>query len=500
LHPFYGKVVSAIAELAGRVAPASGDRACGLLVALSGGPDSVALLLAARVWAKRHGGVLEAAHLNHQLRGRAAQADETFCRRFCEHFGLVLHVERRDPQAEAALRRRGVEEAGRALRYRFLERVRQERGTLDCIATGHHLDDQAETVIMRMFRGAGLEGLCGIPAVSGRIIRPLLGCTREEILAFLETEGQPYCIDASNESPDNRRSRVRRELLPLARDIFGGGATQGPARMAELVAADQARLESEAQEAFARIANLGDDSRREGELPADGDEPAGDIPSRAGIPALRIDIAGLLALDRALARRVIRRLARHLLGSIRDLSLTHVDSLLAWLAEGQSGSSLDWLDGWQIVREFGQLRFLAPDRTSLLPAVGSYRILVKKGVVPLEGRGAPPPAADAPRPVTDVCGAWELVCPAKALKGQPRLRRWRDGDRIELFGLGGHKKISDLLRERRVGKTDRSAIPVVEDDLGILWVVGLARAERTRLLPDTQSTVTIQVFEVTSPS
>jgi len=448
----------------------------GLLVALSGGPDSVALLLAGRTWAKSRPATLEAAHLNHQLRGDAALADEDFCRELCARLDIRLHVHRADPRPLARQRGLGLEEAGRHLRRRFLARLLDERPDLTCAATGHHRDDQTETVLLRLFRGTGLDGLRGIAPAHGRVIHPLLGVSRREIVSFLESQEQVYRIDATNETGEATRSRVRRELLPLARDIFGPGADRGPARLAEVAAADAALIDKLARQAFQRI--TADDGQ-----------------------GLSLAVEPLLALDPALARRVVRLVFQQEDGFARDLGLRHVDGVLTWLGRGQSGSSLDLPGGWHAVREFDRVRFLpgsapatagtGPLAEANLPPTGDreFRLHVEPGA-----DSGPGPLADRTEsPSRRNTTGWRLECPTTAIRGELRLRPWREGDRLEMLGLGGHKKVSDLLRERRIGVTARRGVLVVEDEAGLLWVVGLARAERTRLLPSTRRTVTIAV-------
>jgi len=462
--PFMEQSVQRIDELVGELAGPRG----GLLVALSGGPDSVALLFAAQAWAQRAGRPLAAAHLNHRLRGPDADGDEQFCRDLCRDRNIELHVERRDPRASARRRGMGLEEAGRALRRRFLHDLLDGQDEFACAATGHHLDDQTETVIMRLFRGTGLDGLRGIRPRAGRIIHPLLERTRKEIIAFLEAVDQPYRIDGTNVTADAVRSRVRRELVPLAKDIFGSGCASNPARLAKLVHTDLACLDGLTRQALRRVVA----EERDGEPASLLVEPLGE-------------------LDRALARRVVRTFLAEQYDLHKNLELIHVDTLLDWLARSASGASQDLPGGWRAVRQFDRLRLLPRENDiPLVASVEKYRIVVQASGS-TELFGTPPGTTPGPRRLPD---GWQLICPAGTLSGRVRLRNWKAGDRIEQFGLGGHKKLSDLLQQHRIDSVDRPGVLVVEDDDGILWVVGIAQAERTRILPTTGSTVTISVI------
>ncbi|MFO7608814.1 MAG: tRNA lysidine(34) synthetase TilS [Candidatus Krumholzibacteriia bacterium] len=458
--PFLHRIATGIAVLLARACP--GVACPGLVVALSGGPDSVALLLAAVRWRAQTGGGLAAAHLNHGLRGEAADRDEAFCAELCARLDVRLIVDRQDPRPLARSRGCGLEEAGRHLRRRFLATVLDAEPALDAAATGHHRDDQAETVIMRLLRGTGPDGLRGIRPVSGRIIHPLLGVGRAEIVAFLADAGQPWREDASNTGGTNLRARLRRELLPVARSLFGPGCDEAAVRLASLLDDDLELLDGLTARALAAC--------------ADG-------------PALRVD--ELATLPRALARRVLRRWLEpggEADGPVRSLALTHLEAVLGLLEAGRSGAAVDLPDGRRIVRRFDRL--LPATDVPRPRRAADYRIVVRRDAP----QGAPEAAGSPPgHGEPDDEATWRLACPADALQGNLRVRGWRRGDRIASFGLDGTKKLSDLFRERRLPAGTREGVLVVEDDGGILWVVGLARAERTRLLPGGGPTVTLTV-------
>jgi len=435
----------------------------GILVALSGGPDSVALLLAVRAWGRQTGRPVGAAHLNHRLRGADADADTEFCRNLCAGLHVPLFEHDADPRPVARARGLGLEEAGRHLRRTFCEGLLAEHRHYRWIAAGHHRDDQIETVLMRLFRGTGPEGLRGIRPVNGTWIRPLLAVSRTEIIAFLEAVQQPWRTDVSNLAGDNTRARLRRELLPLLRSIFGAGCAENPARLAELWDDDLVTLATLTAEWL-------DDCR-------DTDES--------------LSVAKLTALDPGRARRVLRA---WLAASGTDgLERVHVENIRRWLVAGVSGSTLDLPDGLKLTREFARIRWSRGElRGPALRFAGDYRIVVKSGTATPDAAAT---AAAAGVGIPDDESTWSLTCPAASLHGNLQTRNWRQGDRFKPFGMAGTKKLSDLLRENRVTRDDRSGVLVVTDDEGILWVVGLARAERTRLLPSTSRTVTISVIK-----
>jgi len=455
-HSFSTDVSGRIREL---VRECCGDHpAPGLVVALSGGPDSVALLLAAKTWSLETGSALAAAHFNYGLRPGDADRDAAFCRDLCTKMEIELFESAEDPRPVARTRGLGLEEAARHLRRRFFRKILGENDHLHCVATGHHRDDQVETVLMRLFRGTGPAGLRGILPVSGTFIHPCLHLGRADIVAFLEECGQPWRTDGSNLDGDNVRARIRRELLPLARGIFGSGSEIVPARLAELLQQDMELLEG-----FTRTALI--ETRSQG-----GPD--------------QLSISRLLALDEGLAARVLRLWLDEEQPS--GLERVHVDAALTWLRNGQSGSGLDFPDGQRLIREFDNLRRVATAASRPpLRTAADYRILVSgEAADPVGVKGVGEPADES---------TWRLTCPASCLKGNLRVRHPGPGDRFQPLGLEGSKKMSDLLREQRIPRQDRPGILVVTDEEGILWVVGLARAERTRLLPSTEQTVTISV-------
>ncbi len=199
-------------------------------------------------------GAVHAAHVNHQLRADA-QTDADWLAEQCRHLGVELRTASIDVAALAAARGDGVEEAAREARYRLLRAAAESIGAR-FVATGHTRDDQVETVLLRLLRGAGLRGLAGIPATrplspSVTVVRPLLACGRDELLAYLARLGQPFREDATNDDPQFTRNRVRRELLPLLRSQFNADVDAALGRVGEMAGEAQAVLETLAAELLA---------------------------------------------------------------------------------------------------------------------------------------------------------------------------------------------------------------------------------------------------------
>jgi tRNA(Ile)-lysidine synthase len=276
-----------------------------VLVGLSGGSDSVALTLLLQDLAPAGGHrVVSLAHLNHQLRP-AAGRDEQFCRDFAAELRLPIVVESIDVEGYAASQRLSIEDAARRLRYDFLHRAAGRAGA-DRVAVGHTRDDQAETLLLKLIRGAGLTGLGGIYPRRGAIVRPLLDVARTDLRSYLETRGQSWVDDETNEDLENPRNRIRRLVLPELDRAYGSATSPAIARAATLIREDGAYLDEASERRYAEIAGL---------LP-DGVE---------------IDAAALMLDPAPIRRRVLLKALRAVSGN-REVGLDHVDGALRVLS------------------------------------------------------------------------------------------------------------------------------------------------------------------------
>jgi len=389
-----------------------------LLVLLSGGGDSVCLLDVAL----RLGARVEALHVNYGLR-EGADADEAFCRELCERGGVPLAVERVElPEGG------NLQERAREARYALAER-RAERD----YAAGHTASDQAETVLYRLAVSPGRRALLGIEPRRGRLVRPLLRVTREETRAYCNARGLDWREDPSNADRRFARARVRHDLLDALRSL-------NPA--AERTIAETALQLRDEAEVLERAA---------GEA----------LESLGGGPA--VSLADLRAQPPALARLVLRGLAEAAEGGARPLSREEADAVLAL---GQRGGtrSLDLGGGLRAVAEYGTLRFTrdpdaAPPEPAELPVPGSARF----GDWEVEARlGAP----------------GDVSVSARELGPAAVVRPWREGDRMRPVGLDGTKTLQDLFTDRKVPRSLRRTLPVVEAGGRIVWVAGVALDER----------------------
>jgi tRNA(Ile)-lysidine synthase len=440
----------------------------GLVVAVSGGADSTALL-DALVRARDAGwgpSALVVAHLNHLLRGEESDADAAFVQGLATDRGVDCEIERADVALIARQSRQNVEATARNLRYEFFARVAQRHG-LHCVVTAHTLDDQAETVFLHLLRGAGLSGLSGMPwqrPLLNRgddqliLLRPLLGVSRAVILAHCQDYQLPYREDVSNQSTDYLRNLIRHEILPRLEAVNPSIRT-GVARMAELVREEDQYLE-------ARVDEIEEWEAGDGSLL---------LPSLKGQPPV-------------LLRRVLRRWLAQRRGSLARITSTHITVLEQLLARGQSGQSVILPGNLQVRREFDRLRIIpAASSVSKSDTDGSSPIALVPGVpcrvggfeliLLLPGQGeATIPASDAPDAERSEEGRrrWSLPLPSGQLLDSLFVRTRRPGDKYRPEPGRYTFKLKTLFIRHQIPRSERDTYPVVVTGEGaIVWVPGL---------------------------
>ena len=452
------------AAAVGRGLIVPGDR---VLAAVSGGPDSVGLVALLLKLREEMPLEVRLAHFNHRLRGPEADEDERFVGELAGRWVLPLKVGSAEVRGRAAAKKLNLEEAGRDLRYAFLRRAAASAGATK-IATGHTMTDQAETVLMRLMRGAGISGLGGIaPLAAGEpcpVVRPLLGIAGPDLRAWLAAEGLPFRLDASNRDRRFLRNRIRAELLPELERRYEPRIVAHLARLAEI-----AREEDELLNGFV------------GEL-------ADEFVIRRG-REISLDMRTLPLLLPALARRVGREFLRQVLGDLRDVSFEDVASLCA-LGEGKQ---FTLRKGVVLRREAGETGL-----KKSAPKARPYRILWDgRGTVSLPAAGLALSgtrrrAGGGPRRAAggDQAGA---LLDADRLGFPLLVRTRRPGDLYRPLGAPGRKKLKELLRAKGVPVARRDRLPVVVSRGEIVWVPGLPVAERFKVRDTTGIVLSIRV-------
>jgi len=422
-------------------------------VGLSGGADSVALL---RVLAERRaelGIVLHAAHLHHGLRGAEADGDLEFCRELAARLGVAFHEARVDVEAEARANAEtgkpteSTEEAARRLRYAWFRTLLAEV-PLDAVATAHTLDDQAETVLAKLLRGAWTEGLSGIHPLlqfpEGRIVRPLLEVKRTEIEAYLGELGQDWREDSTNRHLTYTRNRIRHELLPLL-EGWNPKLREHLAQMAELAREEENWWAAELARLAPQLLMTGRAVRGGGRASASG-----------AAEALAVDRTRFAALAPAVQRRLLR-LAAGQLGLATDFPAT--EALRNLTLEGGTGQKLELAGGLRAERSPRELRL------SLASAAG------EQGLAAVTARI--PGLMDAPAFQLRLRVEVESSAASLTPESTATLRVWKAGDRVRLRYSSGPRKVKEVLERMKVTGSSRGSWPVLEVDGRIVWMKGV---------------------------
>jgi tRNA(Ile)-lysidine synthase len=428
-----------------------------LLVAISGGPDSVALLsLLTRLRASWEL-TLSAVHCNYGLRGAESEGDQKFVEAFCQGLGVPLYVRRVDLPTGG--RKASLQAKARDLRYQVIQEIAEQCGA-DRIAIGHTADDQAETVLLWMLRGAGLTGLSGMPAFrNDTIIRPLYEITRQEILTYLYTAGLSFREDSSNEKPIYLRNRIRHEVVPILRQLVPS-SVDALCRLADICREDDRYL----------------------------DEHSAALCSSA----LKLESAGGWEIDRlvlqqrplAVQRRILRRLFQQSHGQSRSSSIRTIDRVIRLAAKRGRLASIDVRRGCVIV-ENSSVRFV-PFQAKDISFDHRQQLVLHPQLLPVPGQLVWPGTGQ--RLQVHQCtrdevplslGLGRIVVDADRISQPLVVRTWSPGDRFHPLGMKGHsKKLQDFFTDCKVPTTLRPVVPLVAAHEGIVWVVGYRQDHR----------------------
>ena len=445
----------------------------GVLVALSGGADSVCLLRVLLALREKCSIQIHAAHYNHRLRGADSAEDEQFVRDLCKRLDVPLTVSFGDVAGEAKRTHRSVEETAREMRYAFLDETAETVGA-DKIATGHHADDNAETVLLHLTRGAGLRGLAGIPPKRGCIVRPLLSITRQEILGYLADLKQDFVEDRTNEDTAIRRNAIRHLVMPVLQEQ-NPNLLQTITRQSEILRRDARFLDALAAKTFESLR----------------------LPSKD----VSLSAEALTALNVALSSRVVALAIQAAGGETAEV---HVGQVLA-LAQSADPSAQTDVPGCTVRREYdrlvfssgvgkptdlcrddrprssapphttaktgGRSRAIAPTNETAMPRSFTPRILPPEGTILIPEAGIRitilPEWSEKEGKVPTFLFQSAAIC--GKLSVGPR----QVGDFIRLNAAGGTKMIKKLMIERKIPAHMRDSLPVFSDERGVIAVCGI---------------------------
>ena len=487
------------------------DRGDSVLAAVSGGADSVCLLLLLHEMAAELGIKVFAFHMNHGIRGAEADRDEQFVMELCERLNIPLTVAHEKVEEYAAERGLSGEEAGRILRYHHLGET-AEKYQCAKIAVAHHEDDDAETVLLNLFRGSGLAGLSGIRPVRENIIRPLLCVSRKEIEGYLNEQELSWCEDSTNKENDYTRNKIRNELLPWVTENINSRAAEHILAVSEFAAQADAYFEMEAERILEESCSK---RREEGKQPnsknageADGKEPGTGQSSKVSENEMKmctkINTDIFDPQPEILKTYIVRRMILNAAGKAKDITERHIRSVMDLSGPG-GGHTVDLPYGLKAVRGYETLGIVQNKDPSQMSESDQKqeRKPVFENKINLE--------TDMDE-ILDL-GGTHIRLHAVHRKKEPEIpknqyTKWFDYDKINV-GLsiryrkngdyltlsgGGKKKLRRYMIDEKIPENERDRIPVLADGDHVLWVVGYRISDYYKITDETEHILEAEVI------
>ncbi len=431
-----------------------------IVVGVSGGVDSVVLLHLLKELQPVHAVQLSVVHVDHGIRRESGQ-DAAFVAELCQRWSIPCHIVKRDVPALATTQHLSLETAGRNVRRAVLEGFASDHGA-QLIALAHHRDDQAETFLFRLLRGSGSSGLCAMQALRGKWWRPLLECSREQIVAYAREYELAWVEDCSNLDLSYSRNRIRHRLIPLLAELnprYGDSLNGLVGQLQE----EEDYWQQQTEAGYCQAAEPGDDG-------------------------LKLARKVLCAMHPALQKRVLRRALQQVRGSLHGIDRQHLYALAALLNGTQSQAQLDLPGCWAARRyEILWLRPLAPKPYP----VYNHTITVPGEQVLPDGRILR--AFYCPTAVAE--SRTRVFFAADLLEFPLRVRSWCHGDRFQPFGMTGSKKLKRFFADQRMTAEERGRVPIVCDQERILWIAGERRSRHALISEEVTKIVCLELAE-----
>lgn len=442
-----------------------------VLVACSGGPDSLALVDILRTIYPKFGFQLAVAHVDHMFRGEQSAEDAQFVNDYCQRHGLICYTKAINIPQILVQEGGSAQDVGRRLRYQYLREIADAWGGAK-IATGHHSDDQVETILLHLFRGSGGTGLGGMQACLDGIIRPLLGITRDEIDQYCQQEQLVPRMDPSNQKPNYLRNRIRLHLLPQLEAALGNRLREPLCRTAKILSDEQAYFKKIVKELLPELTRENDDS-------------------------VFVDIELLSKQHIALKRHIFRMLIEKKQGNLTGITFHHVEKLIELADFMPVGSKLDLPGGLRAEREYHsvQLRQRIPScaSQSLLPPRVTLRIPGETLIPALSLIVKAEIHSQLPQLLPPGTALFDLSSLEQPLYVRTRL----SGDRFLPSGMQGEKKLKNFFIDNKIARRLRDRVPIFCDSQGVIFWVGGLRASRLGLITSTTTQyLTLQILQM----
>jgi len=443
-----------------------------VLVGVSGGPDSVALLHSLVAIAPKWSLRLVVAHLNHQLRGSTADEEATFVSQIATGLGLPCEIASRDVAEYGSRNRLSVQEAARAVRYAFYDEAAADYSA-DKIALGHHADDNAESILIHLLRGTGPLGLGGIPPVrDGRIIRPLIDVTRKQILAYLEQQGSEYVIDSSNLDVDYLRNRIRHQLLPLLREEYNPNMVDSLNRLGSILRDEEDFWDLTVRRVFQELS-------------------WNRTPNGMSLPVNRLS-----DLHPALLRRVLRHAVLSVKGDLKRIGRVHVEAVVRLVVGPSPSGHLDLPDGITVSRDREAVYFSSEPpqeivafehdipgiQTTPIPEIGTtLKLLVCDSSEVSDPKSYPLTTA---------------LIDMETITFPLTVRSFKEGDRFNPLGMNGSQKVKTFFINQKVARSKRMHCPILLSGGHIIWVGGYRIDDSVKITEKTRKILKAELLPV----
>ncbi|MFN3739674.1 MAG: tRNA lysidine(34) synthetase TilS [Thermodesulfovibrionales bacterium] len=434
-----------------------------VITGLSGGPDSVCLMHVLHNLKDRLQIALIPVYVNHGLRPEEIPREIEFCRRFVGSLGYELIVREIDVLGYVKATGKNKQEAARQLRYNALNEVLLEKKA-QAIAIGHNADDQAETIIMRLIRGTGPQGLQGIPPVRGNIIRPLIEIERKEIEDYLFKNSLHYVMDSSNLEAGYLRNWVRLKVLPLLKEK-NPSIIKTLGRLAEIFSEEEKFYEIEVTKALMRSISRKTDSM------------------------IELFLKPLEVIDKRILRRLLRRAVDEVF-SLRGLSFVHIEEMTELIKKGDTGDRVYIKGNIRAIKGYSLFTI-----TSEPPLRLKEYVLPIPGSINIEEKGYKLTAVCMESRPDDLGDGKKRIVIDRDKIGQDNLlvRPWKPGDYFYPFGFGKRKKLQDFFTDLKIPRDERYSIPVVEEGGNIVWIMGFRMDDRYKVQEDTKRFLILKI-------
>ena len=437
-----------------------------IIVALSGGPDSTALLIVLSQIAPQWGIQLIVAHFNHGLRGKDADNDEICSRKLAKKLGWTYITKKM--QIKSTKKGISPEDYYRQQRYKFLEEIARNNHAHK-IALGHNLQDQAETVLLHLLRGSGPEGLQGIlPLRDGKYIRPLIEITREEIISFLKDTGTSYRKDISNENKLHLRNKIRLDLLPYLRKEFNPKIAETLAQMAEIIREENKYMKECVGNALKSTC----------------------IKKKKNI--ISINIEYLCMLPVAIQRRLLKVLLEDFSPQKNGISFLHINSINHLLRHCESGKKISLPFGIEARREYENL-ILEKGREITRRTAGEHRIEIP-GTIFIEERKLTISFQKIKKDKVDFIIKNKDYFDLDKIQLPLMVRNRREGDWFQPLGTQGRQKLKSFFINHKIPQKKRNEVILLADQQSVIWIENMHLSDRVKLTPETKNILQLEII------